>query len=47
MQEVVPKATLTEALRVAEAINDQYAGDPTPPLDVAKALHGHRGVQPS
>ena len=37
-QEVVPKVPLKDALEVARALNDNYAGDPTDPLDVARAL---------
>lgn len=38
-QSDVPSATLTEALRVPQAIIDHYAGKPTAPLQVAKALN--------
>ena len=34
----VPKYTLREALRVAEAISEQYAKRPTKPIDIALAL---------
>jgi hypothetical protein len=34
----VPRHTLNEALRVAQAISDEYAKQPTKPLDVAIAL---------
>lgn len=35
----VPSASLDEALRIAQAIFDHYAGKPTSPLYVAKALN--------
>jgi predicted nucleotide-binding protein len=35
----VPRASLTDALRIPKAIIDLYAGEPTPPLQVAKALN--------
>jgi Predicted nucleotide-binding protein containing TIR-like domain len=35
----VPTASLDEALRIPQAILDHYAGKPTPPLYVAKALN--------
>ena len=35
----VPSASLDEALRIPEAILDHYAGEPTAPLYVAKALN--------
>jgi hypothetical protein len=35
----VPSASLTDALRVPQAILDHYAGKATPPLQVAKALN--------
>jgi len=35
----VPSATLEEALRLPQAILDHYAGKPTTPLQVAKALN--------
>jgi hypothetical protein len=34
----VPAASLDDALRVPQAIFDHYAGKPTPPLQLAKAL---------
>lgn len=34
----VPRYPLTEALRVAEAISEQYGKQPTKPVDVAFAL---------
>jgi hypothetical protein len=37
-QSDVPAASLDEALRVPQAIFDHYAGKPTPPLQLAKAL---------
>ena len=38
-QSDVPSASLDEALRVPQAILDHYAGRPTTPLQVAKALN--------
>jgi hypothetical protein len=38
-QSDVPGASLEEALRIPQAILDHYAGKPTPPLYVAKALN--------
>lgn len=38
----VPGASLKQALRIAQAINDSYGKDPTKPLRVAEAM----GVQP-
>src|SRR5882672_9007544 len=38
-QSDVPAASLDEALRVPQAILDHYAGKPTAPLYVAKALN--------
>jgi len=38
-QSDVPSASLEEALRIPQAILDHYAGRPTPPLYVAKALN--------
>lgn len=38
-QSDVPQLSLDEALRVPQAIFDHYAGRPTPPLSVAKALN--------
>lgn len=38
-QSDVPSASLNDALRVPQAILDHYAGNPTPPLKVAKALN--------
>lgn len=38
-QSDVPMASLEDALRVAEAIFDQYGGKPTSPLHLAKALN--------
>jgi predicted nucleotide-binding protein len=38
-QSDVPMASLDDALRVAEAIFDHYAGKPTSPLHLAKALN--------
>src|ERR1041384_6610583 len=38
-QSDVPMASLEDALRVAEAIFDHYAGKPTSPLHLAKALN--------
>jgi hypothetical protein len=38
-QSDVPAASLDEALRVSQAILDHYAGKPTAPLYVAKALN--------
>src|SRR5438093_11681597 len=38
-QSDVPAAALDEALRVPQAILDHYAGKPTAPLQVAKALN--------
>src|SRR5436309_14999034 len=38
-QSDVPSASLDEALRVPQAILDHYAGRPTSPLYVAKALN--------
>jgi len=38
-QSDVPSASLDEALRIPEAILDHYAGEPTAPLYVAKALN--------
>jgi len=35
----VPSASLDEALRIPQAILDHYAGKPTAPLQVAKALN--------
>jgi hypothetical protein len=35
----VPSASLDEASRIAQAIFDHYAGKPTSPLYVAKALN--------
>jgi predicted nucleotide-binding protein len=35
----VPSASLEEALRIPQAIVDHYAGRPTPPIHVAKALN--------
>jgi len=35
----VPSASLDEALRIADAIFEHYAGKPTSPLYVAKALN--------
>jgi CAP12/Pycsar effector protein, TIR domain len=37
-QSDVPMASLTEALRIPQAIFDHYAGKPTTPLNVARAL---------
>ena len=36
-QSNVPRVSLVDALMVPRAIHEQYAGDPTPPLQVAKA----------
>ena len=36
-QSQVPRASLSDALVVPRALYEQYAGDPTPPLQVAKA----------
>lgn len=38
-QSDVPSASLTDALRLPQAILDHYAGKPTTPLQVAKALN--------
>jgi hypothetical protein len=38
-QSDVPSASLTDAIRVPQAIFDHYAGKPTSPLQVAKALN--------
>ena len=38
-QSEVPSASLDEALRVPQAILDHYAGKPSAPLQVAKALN--------
>src|SRR6266487_4500808 len=38
-QSDVPMASLDDALRVVEAIFDHYAGKPTTPLQLAKALN--------
>src|ERR1700691_1017652 len=38
-QSDVPSASLTDALRMPQAILDHYAGKPTGPLQVAKALN--------
>ncbi len=38
-QSDVPNHTLADALRVSQAIIDNYAGDPTKPLHVASALN--------
>ncbi len=38
-QSEVPAASLDDALRVPQAILDHYAGKPTAPLHVAKALN--------
>ena len=38
-QSDVPMASLDDALRVAEAILDHYAGKPATPFQVAKALN--------
>jgi len=38
-QSDVPAASLEDALRVPQAILEHYAGKPTPPLHVAKALN--------
>ena len=37
-QSEVPRISLTEALKVAQAINDDFAKDATKPLNVAFAL---------
>jgi len=42
-QSDVPRHSIDEALRVPQAISDQYGKKPTRPIDVAKAL----GVQPT
>ena len=34
----VPRASLRKALDIPRALHEQYAGDPTAPLDVASAL---------
>ena len=39
----VPRVTLTEALRIAQAISDNYAGQPSKPLWIAQAI----GVAPT
>jgi predicted nucleotide-binding protein len=45
-QSDVPAMGLREALRIAETLRDQYAKQPTKPLDVAKALElGPQGSQ--
>ena len=38
-QSDVPGAALAEALRIPAAIHENFAGKPTPPLMVAKALN--------
>src|ERR1700750_535257 len=38
-QSDVPNASLDDALRIPTAIFEHYAGKPTPPLQVAKALN--------
>lgn len=38
-QSEIPRISLNEALRVPKAIFDNYAGDPTKPLDLAVALN--------
>jgi hypothetical protein len=38
-QSDVPMASLDDALRVVEAIFDHYAGKPTSPFQLAKALN--------
>jgi len=45
-QSDVPAYSLTDALRVAEALRDEYAKQPTKPIDVARVLNYAPGAGP-